>query len=104
MAALTILSIKPGANDLLHVTAQIGSEQVRTGTDDDGTPIFEERPTVVTAIGWVSATTNHFAPDSIGKDGHRKPDAKPRAMTDDERSAYARRLIIEQHPELGLAE
>lgn len=49
------------------------------------------------ASGWLSATTNHFDASVYTKDGNRKPNAKPRTMTDAEKLAYYERLLIEQN-------
>ena len=49
------------------------------------------------ASGWLSATTNHFDGSAYQKDSHRKPNAKSRTMTDDEKMAYYVRLLIEQN-------
>jgi hypothetical protein len=102
MSDFKIISIEPKSNDLLLITAQVGVETVRVGTDDDGeTPIFEERPIAIEARGWVSATTNHFDADAYDPaTGHRTPDAKPREMTEDEKRAYAERVVREQHPDV----
>jgi hypothetical protein len=57
------------------------------------------------ATGWVSATTNHYAPSAYSKDAEtdelvRDAKVEPRAMTPAEVGEYAKRLMLEQHPEL----
>ncbi len=47
----------------------------------------------VEALGWVSATTNHYDPADVGEDGYPKPGAKTRAMTAAEARAYVEGLL-----------
>ena len=83
-------------HDVLLVTALVGDS---------------EEP--IEALGWVSATTNHYGPETYlppgvagtvvvdGQEvvvaaadkGHRYPDAQPREMTLEEKRAYCRRLV-----------
>jgi hypothetical protein len=62
MSDFKIISIEPKSNDLLLITAQVGVETVRVGTDDDG--------------------------------------ETPSEMTEDEKRAYAERVVREQHPDV----
>lgn len=95
----SVISVTPGRDDQLLIDGTDGTvEKVRAGTEDDGvTPITEERLNIFSAVGWQSATTNHFDEDAYGKDGHRKPGAMPRQMTDAEITVYAQRLLAEQN-------
>lgn len=48
----------------------------------------------VTAKGWVSAMTNYYTPDSYDPTtGVRAPNAQPRDMTLDEKTAYCATLL-----------
>lgn len=49
------------------------------------------------AVGWLSATMNHYDASAYKQDGHRKASAKPRAMTKEEKLAYYERLLFEQN-------
>lgn len=102
MVDLTILELHDLGNDVLRVRGTDGTtETVRAGTEDDGTPITEERQRVFEATGWVSALTNHYDEAAYDPEtGHRDNAAKPRAMVDDERTAYAVRLLREQNEAL----
>lgn len=70
------------------------------------------------AIGWHSATTNHYDPAdyvvydekdaanadlSVTHGRQLRPNATPRPMTPEEVGEYALSLIFEQHPELRQA-
>lgn len=95
---ITNVAWQDAGDDILNVTGHRGVQQARVGTEDDGvSPIYEDRPVVIEARGWVSAMTNHFDPDAIGTDGHRKPNTTPREMTDAERHAYAVSLLEAQN-------
>ena len=47
----------------------------------------------VTAQGWLSATLNYYPPEAYAEDGHRLPDARARAMGNEEKKAYILGLI-----------
>lgn len=54
----------------------------------------------VTASGWVSATTNHYPPESYDAEtGHRHDGATARHMSEAELVDYARGLLAEQDPD-----
>jgi len=99
---ITIIDLRDRGNDVLEITGTDGrTADVRVGTEDDGTtPIVEAQTVVFTAFGWVSALTHHYDPSSLDKDGHRKTNAKSRAMTDEERTAYAVAALIAQNDDL----
>jgi hypothetical protein len=85
VADVKLLSVNDAGGDVLVVKAAVGDLEIE-------------------ARGWVSATTNHYDDASLdSKTGHRRAGARPRAMTPKEIGAYARRLIVEQHPELSAA-
>jgi hypothetical protein len=77
---IEILDVLDVGDDVLLVHARAGEDEVR-------------------AVGWVSATTNHYDDDSLDREtGHRRDDATPRPLTREELLAYAERLVLEQHP------
>lgn len=76
--SITVTSIKDAGNDVLAV------EGVRDAR-------------VITATGWVSATTNHYAADTYDDDGHRKQGSTPREMARSEVLEYARGLLEAQN-------
>lgn len=90
MTTITVTSVKDAGSDVLAV------EGVRDAQ-------------IITATGWVSATTNHY---DVDDEGARVKDAKPRTMTEAEILNYARALLAEQNPtqdvatarDLGLAD
>lgn len=105
MTDIQITSVQDIGDDVLRVTA--------TYTEPLVDSVGEQDERTVTAFGWVSATTNHYDDDAYekrnvdehGVEGkHLKDDANPRPMTAAEVGAYARRLVLEQHPELAGAE
>lgn len=49
-----------------------------------------------TATGWVSATTNHYDPESYDTDGNLIKKAKPRSMTTVEVATYALSLFASE--------
>lgn len=118
MAGIATLDLLDLGDDVLLVRGTDGrTEYVCVGTEDDGTPIVDERPVVFEATGWVSAITNHFDASDYFPDGNRKPlpppdgvssgerneFAMPRKMTAKERTAYAVGLLRTQNPALRLS-
>ncbi len=97
-----ISSVEDMGGDILRVTA--------TQDPDPNNP--EAEPVVVTADGWVSATTNYYPPQAYNPaTGNRHTQwedpigsgnmtDQPRAMTPDEVNTYARTLVDTQHPNL----
>lgn len=96
--AVRVVRVVDAGGDVLRVFGERDVER-------DGETVAEP----IAAIGWVSATTNHYdAPiikdeQRVGKHivataGQRQHDAEPRAMTQDEKNAYAVRLLEEQNP------
>lgn len=84
MDGLKITSVQDIGDDRIYVEA--------TYRDGDGVTH------TLIALGWLSATTNYFDKKQHDKDGNRKPDAKPREMTDDEKLEYYESVVVEQNP------
>jgi hypothetical protein len=85
-----ILEAYDAGNDVLLIHGTM--DGVYTADEGEGPKLAR-----LEARGWVSALANHFDADAYQEDGHRKPDAKPRAMTPDEQLDYCKRLIEAQN-------
>lgn len=48
---------------------------------------------LVTAYGWISATTNHYSPEDYDDGGHVKEGAKYHTMTKAELNTYCESLL-----------
>lgn len=66
------------------------------GDDVLGAVAHDEEGNEFSATGWVSATTNHYDPESYDSDGNLVKKAKPRAMTPAEVTTYALSLFAPQ--------
>lgn len=78
--ALELVSVEDLGNDVLGAVAR----------DEEGNEFA--------ATGWVSATTNHYDPESYDSNGNFTKKAKPRTMTPAEVSTYALSLFATPSP------
>lgn len=75
---------------VLTKVTQVDEDQVLIEGFDDSNPAE-----LLKATGWVSATTNHFDKKAYDDEGNRDSNAKPRSMTDNEKTAYWTELLEE---------
>lgn len=78
-----------------------------TKTDDQITVLGFDPSDPITQLvaeGWYSHTTNYYDPENYEEDGHLKPGATPREMSDKERDEYYLRLLTDKYaPEVSTA-
>lgn len=95
--AIEILSMIDLGNDVLKIIATDGAtETVVIGRDANGKSVTADVVKTYEAVGWVSAMKNHYVAADYEANGHRKPGATAKVMTNDQKLAYARSLVSAQ--------